>query len=132
MFTKRLQIRPVTRNKETQHDIKDLSKLAKLSSRLRTIESRHNNTDTSEVASLSSPSGTIEAQSDIKDISEVALSTPLRGDGSSDSEFIVNGDKDDELYMYIKEEPEASDDGEVCDKEVQYRAVPLYRVQARL
>ena len=120
MFTKRLQIRPVTRNKETQHDIKDISKLASFTSRLRTIESRNYNKDTSEseVASLSSPSGTIETQHDIKDISEVALSTPLRGDGSSDSEFVVNGDKDDELYMYIKEEPEASDDGEVCDKEV--------------
>ena len=124
MFTKRLQIRPVTRNKETQHDIKDITELAKLSSRLQTLEARHNNRHTSEVASLSSPSGTIETQHDIKDISEVALSTPLRGDGSSDSEFVVNGDKDDELYMYIKEEPEACD-GEVCDKEVQYRAVPL-------
>ena len=131
MFTKRLQIRPVTRNKETQHDIKDISKIgSSLSSRLRTIESRHNHKNTSEVASLSSPSGTIESQHDIKDISEVALSTPLRGDGSSDSEFVVNGDKNDELYMYIKEEPEASD-GEVCDKEVQYSAVPLNMVQAR-
>ena len=125
MFTKRLQIRPVTRNKETQHDIRDISKMASLTSRLRTIEARHNNMDTSEVASLSSPSGTIENEHDIKDISEVALSTPLRGDGSSDSEFVVHGDKDDELYMYIKEEPEASDDGEVCDKEVQYSAVPI-------